>query len=184
VERNELIQVLQQYDTSYPEEKKFLPLFLDLLKHPRAYFRDHFPGHMTGSAWILDQTRKKVLLTHHAKLNRWLQPGGHADGEENIVEVALKEAREETGINHFERIIPGLFDVDIHLIPGRKDTPAHHHYDIRILLSADSTLPLLRTEESHDLRWVDLNGIEETTGYTSSITRMVQKARTLFPSDQ
>src|SRR5687768_14738782 len=99
-DRQSLIASLTDYQTLYSEESAFREQFLELLQHPRCFHRDHLPGHITGSAWIIDDTGKFVLLTHHAKLNRWLQPGGHADGDENVVRVALRETEEETGLKH------------------------------------------------------------------------------------
>ena len=84
MDRRQLIENLENYITPYKEEKYFIPRFLSLLQNfPNCYERSLVSGHMTGSAWIIDQKGKAVLLVHHKKLDRWLQPGGHADGEEN-----------------------------------------------------------------------------------------------------
>jgi 8-oxo-dGTP pyrophosphatase MutT (NUDIX family) len=158
----------------------FIPRFLDLLEHPRAYHRDHLPGHMTGSTWIVNLEKNRVLLTHHAKLNRWLQPGGHADGDEDIFQVALKEAEEETGLQNLIRGGSDIFDIDIHLIPERKGFPAHDHYDIRFLFFADAEETLLLSEESHALAWVPLTELVDATEGNDSILRMAAKTRTLL----
>src|SRR5687768_14947914 len=94
-DRSTLIRSLKKYSSAFPEENLFVPQFLELLNHRDAFQRHHLPGHITGSSWILDQSRQHVLLVHHGTLNRWLQPGGHADGEENVLNVALREARSE-----------------------------------------------------------------------------------------
>src|SRR5688500_22474 len=154
--RDSLRQSIQQYQTSYSEEGLFKDAFLELLQHPRCFFRDHLPGHITGSAWIVDEQKQFALLTHHAKLNRWLQPGGHADGEENIINVALREATEETGLNDFKLLLPDIFDLDIHTIPQRKDFPEHLHFDIRIILEISKDKKFTVTAESHDLAWIPL----------------------------
>ena len=169
-----LIQALTNYTTTFEEEKPFAADFLKLLQHDRAFHRDHLPGHITGSAWIIDAARQSVLLTHHAKLDKWLQPGGHADGDENVLGVALREAEEETGLKKLKLLQPGIFDLDIHTIPARKDFPEHLHYDIRVIFEADSNEELLISDESHDLKWVPLNQLHE---YTSnlSIQRMLKK---------
>jgi len=145
---------ITDYFSSFKEEELFKIKFLELLHHERCFHRDHFPGHVTGSAWIVDKDRSKVLLVHHAALNRWLQPGGHADGEENVLNVAVREAEEETGVKGFTIVQPGVFDIDIHMIPAKKEIPEHLHYDIRFLLEADDQLPLLISEESHDVKWI------------------------------
>src|ERR1043166_7436421 len=134
--RSSLIKDFQSYQSDFEEEKQFVARFLELLSHQDCFQRPHLPGHITGSSWIVNKDRTKTLLVHHAKLNKWVQPGGHADGEENILNVALREAEEETGL---KKLNPNqnIFDVDIHLIPARKDFPEHFHYDIRFLVEAN-----------------------------------------------
>jgi 8-oxo-dGTP pyrophosphatase MutT (NUDIX family) len=184
VTRSELLANLSVYQSIYKDERLFVPLFISLLRHPRAYHRDHLPGHMTGSAWIVDQSRQYVLLTHHAKLNRWLQPGGHADGDENIFEVALKEAREETGLQQFLKIQPTIFDIDIHRIPARPEFPEHFHYDVRILLESSRSAALSVTEESHALAWIHVNDLASRSANNLSMLRMAQKVNDLFAAQQ
>jgi 8-oxo-dGTP pyrophosphatase MutT (NUDIX family) len=184
LDRNHILQALRQYQPLNEDEKNFIPRFLSLLAHPRAYFRDHLPGHMTGSAWIVDESRQYVLLTHHAKLNRWLQPGGHADGDEDIYATALREAREETGISEFQILSEGLFDIDIHHIPARNDFPGHDHYDVRVLVSTPRNATLTLTDESHALEWVPVSLLRQKTNNNVSMLRMAEKVRTLFTAEQ
>jgi len=175
--RIELIDAISRYDTPFREEAAFLSLFSELLAHPRAYFRDHLPGHITASSWIVDEKRKHVLLVYHAKLNRWLQPGGHADGDENIIAVARKEVAEETGLTHLNLAARGIFDLDVHTIPARQDFPEHLHYDVRFCFQASMSEPLTINEESHDLRWVEFNEVNALTGGNKSIQRMIEKSQ-------
>ncbi len=155
-DRKGLTKALMNYSSRFKEEELFRIEFLELLKQERCFHRDHFPGHITGSAWIVNEDRSKVLLVHHAKLHRWLQPGGHADGEENVMNVAIREAEEETGVTGFSVLHEGIFDMDIHVIPARKEIPEHLHYDLRFLLEADDTIPLLISEESNDVQWINV----------------------------
>jgi 8-oxo-dGTP pyrophosphatase MutT (NUDIX family) len=178
--REELIKAIESYETPYADESLFRPAFMELLRHPRSFFRDHLPGHMTGSAFIIDLTGKFVFLTHHAKLNKWFQPGGHADGDENIIAVAMREAREETGLTTLGLVNNSIFDIDIHVIPARKDFPLHDHYDVRILLTASKEENYVITEESNDLAWIPLAEVNRLTNYNQSISRMVEKAKRLF----
>lgn len=179
-----LISALQQFNTAFAEEQKFIETFLALLQHPRAYHRDHLPGHITGSAWIVDESRQHVLLTHHAKLNKWLQPGGHADGDENIQQVALREAEEETGLKDLRLLDNSIFDIDIHTIPARKDFPEHLHYDVRFIFQASREEALLISEESHDLAWVPVDDLAHRTDNNTSMMRMAQKVKGLLRGDQ
>jgi len=177
--RPDLIIELTDYQTPYNEEKAFCSRFLALLQDERCYHRDHLPGHLTGSAFIIDRSRRYTLLTHHAKLNKWLQPGGHADGDENIAGVALREAQEETGLANFSFLRENVFDIDIHLIPARKDFPEHLHYDIRFLLEASRDEKLVISEESHDLDWIELEKVGRLVSHSPAMMRMVEKVRLL-----
>lgn len=160
-DRLSLIAALRNYVSQYAEEQAFVPRFLDLLKDPDAYQRTHLPGHITGSAWIVNQDATKVLLVEHAKLHKWLQPGGHADGDENILRVALKEVEEETGLMNLQ-YDGQLFDIDIHSIPARKDLsfPQHDHYDVRFLFRGTDSDQLKISDESTDLKWISLQDLQ------------------------
>ncbi len=171
--RDELIERLKTYTLFFAEEKPAVPRFLTLLESAGAYHRLHLPGHITGSAWIVDPGRTQTLLVHHAKLNKWVQPGGHADGDENILAVALREAEEETGLTRL-RVVPDFFDIDIHAIPARPELGEHDHYDVRFLFEADSTDPIAISEESHDVKWIPLNELENFTR-ERSVLRMREK---------
>jgi 8-oxo-dGTP pyrophosphatase MutT (NUDIX family) len=170
-----LHKLLTLYRPLAKEEQAFHNAFVELLRHPRAFFRDHLPGHITGSAWIVDPQRQHVLLTHHAKLNRWLQPGGHADGDENIIGVALREAKEETGLTTLRLVQNSIFDIDVHTIPARNDFPEHLHYDVRFLFEADPGEKIIVTTESHALEWISMDNLDERCDHNPSMVRMKHK---------
>lgn len=172
--RQSLLHFFSDYKTPYSAEKLFIPRFSELLVQQNCFERSHLPGHITGSAWIVDSSRTQVLLVHHAKLNKWLQPGGHADGDENVLRVALREAEEETGLKNLTVILQTPFDVDIHLIPARKDLGEHFHFDIRFLIEADATETIIVSEESHDVKWIPLKTLEDWN-QEQSILRMKEK---------
>jgi 8-oxo-dGTP pyrophosphatase MutT (NUDIX family) len=131
--------------------------------HEDAFDRNSSIGHITASAFILNASRTAVLLTHHAKLNCWLQVGGHCDGERDPKAVALKEAREETGLFSLTFLSNDVFDIDIHEIPSNAKEQGHLHFDIRYLMEADDSEPLQITSESKDLRWIPLSVLEKYT---------------------
>jgi 8-oxo-dGTP pyrophosphatase MutT (NUDIX family) len=172
--RADLASALKRY-VPHSEEKYFIPRCEELLNHARCFHRDHLPGHFTGSAWITNREHTHTLLVHHAKLNRWLQPGGHADGDENLLAVALREAHEETGVVQFEVVTPAFFDIDIHPIPTRPDFPAHDHYDFRFWLIADPAEKIQVSEESHDVRWVSFDELHLFTK-EESVLRLREKS--------
>jgi 8-oxo-dGTP pyrophosphatase MutT (NUDIX family) len=178
--RKDLVDSLKEYRSYYKAEQEFQKPFLQLLDHPRAYFRDHLPGHMTGSAWIVDETGTSTLLTHHAKLNRWLQPGGHADGDEDILNVALKEVEEETGLKNLKLLGDSFFDIDLHTIPARYDFPEHLHYDVRFLFQASRKDSYTISEESHALGWKKLTELPALVNHNESILRMAEKTSKLI----
>jgi 8-oxo-dGTP pyrophosphatase MutT (NUDIX family) len=142
--------------------------------HENCFERSLQIGHVTGSAWIVDPDRTHTLLHHHGKLDRWLQLGGHADGDSDVRNVALREAREESGLTSVRPVSADIFDVDVHCIPARGAEPEHFHYDVRYLFEADRSEPLRITNESKDLQWVRLDRVEELT-QEESILRMVRK---------
>ena len=174
MDRSSLVRFFSGYSSSFPEEELFISRFLELLSHPDCFERTHLPGHITGSAWIVDSERSQTLLVHHAKLNKWVQPGGHADGDENILGVALREAEEETGLKNLRVVETVPFDVDIHTIPLRKDFPEHFHFDIRFLIEASINEPIIVSEESHDVKWVPLTSLDEYN-QERSVLRMKEK---------
>jgi 8-oxo-dGTP pyrophosphatase MutT (NUDIX family) len=111
---------------------------------------------------------------HHRKLDKWLQPGGHCDGDENVLNVAIKEAQEESGIQSITPITEDIFDVDVHLIPANSRDEAHYHYDVRFLLKAGVDR-LIQNHESKELRWVELSNYQELD-LMPSIQRLAHKA--------
>ncbi len=136
----------------------------------RTCFED---GHVTGSAWIVCPNRRRVLLTHHRKLQKWLQLGGHSDGDANTLNVAQREAEEESGLR-VKRIHDAVFDIDIHTIPARGEDPEHKHYDVRFLFEADDRAPLTISSESNDLTWISLKNLSTVTS-EESVLRMARK---------
>ena len=177
--RTLLTQSLQDFAKSSfvtKEELDILERFLLFVTSNTGCFDRSNRGHVTGSAWIVNHDLSQVLLTHHKKLNIWIQLGGHADGDSDIKHVALKEAREESGIEDFNFLIPTIFDIDIHPIPNACD----YHYDVRYLLQAPKNTQLIVSEESHDLAWVDITKITDYSS-KSSVVRMAEKLQHFMP---
>jgi 8-oxo-dGTP pyrophosphatase MutT (NUDIX family) len=151
----ELENALLFYAEKHPEQRETAARMLHFLHtHADAFKRSCQPGHFTGSAWLINPAGDKVLLTLHRKLQRWLQTGGHADGEPDTLRVALREAEEESGIRGIKPVSPEIFDIDIHLIPENttKGEPAHYHYDVRYLLRTPHENVVI-SDESDALRW-------------------------------
>lgn len=129
---------------------------------PQAFGRDARTGHVTGSAFVMSPDMTSVLLTHHRKLDRWFQLGGHCDGIADVPFVALKEAYEESGLTRIRPLSDQVFDVDIHQIPENAKECAHLHYDVRFLFRAEAG-EVSASGESHALAWVPVDRLEEVT---------------------
>ena len=148
---------------------------------PDILERSCFPGHLTASALVVDHACEKLMLHHHAKLDRWLQFGGHCDGDGNLVHVAWRECLEESGIEDLW-IFPQIIDVDIHGIPALGDEPAHDHLDIRFLVMTDPENTPIISSESKDVRWFrfeDLEGIDTD----QSVLRLAELAQSMIRLD-
>lgn len=139
-----------------------------------CFERTQLSGHITASALIVNKQRTHTLLTHHHKLEKWLQLGGHSDGDPDPLNVAMREAEEESGLKDVVPVSNAIFDVDVHTIPARKNEPEHFHYDIRFLFEADDVQTLFISEESKDLAWIPLAEIERYTT-EESMLRMIRK---------
>jgi 8-oxo-dGTP pyrophosphatase MutT (NUDIX family) len=174
--REEMLAVLRAYAPEDQAEREMLSRMVEFVAtHDDCFDRRLAIGHMTGSAWVVDREREHALLTHHRKLDRWLQVGGHADGNADLLEVAMREAREESGLCGLRAVSETPFDVDIHEIPERGTEPRHLHYDVRYLLEADHEEPLVVSEESHALAWVPLRELAGRADLDRSLQRMTRK---------
>lgn len=191
--RQPLLKLLRQHQPADTNEQAMTQATIDFVEqHPDCFERSLLMGHITGSAWIVGRDPgnpdwQQTLLIHHRKLDRWLQPGGHADGDPDVAAVALREAQEETGLTTLKLITPAgdssgseinptapIFDVDIHPIPARNEVPAHMHYDIRFLVEADPTEPLGFSDEIKDIRWFPMDDAARQTD-SESILRLIRK---------
>jgi 8-oxo-dGTP pyrophosphatase MutT (NUDIX family) len=171
------LDLISSYHPSDPTEIDSLKKIIDLVKNGNDPFGHYsLPGHITGSALVINPDRTHTLLNHHKKLNKWVQFGGHSDGDFNVEKTALRESFEESGLRSL-RISPdvtGIFDVDVHEIPASQKIGAHTHHDIRFLLVADMSEPIILSPESYDIKWVALTEVA-TYSDEKSLLRMIDK---------
>jgi 8-oxo-dGTP pyrophosphatase MutT (NUDIX family) len=170
--------LLEAHRAASPAEERHLRDMLALCDAPGdPLARDHWqPGHFTASAFIVSPAGTEVLLIFHGKLHRWLQPGGHIDPEDaDILAAAAREVAEETGIQQPTPIGAGLFDVDVHVIPARREDPEHRHFDARFLFRAPSRA-MQAGSDARDARWVALDAVQEAES-DASVMRAIEKIR-------
>lgn len=173
--QNRWLAAFDRYAATHVDEAATIAIFRAFARtHADAAERTLATGHLTGSAWLVDADGTRVLLTHHRKLDRWLQLGGHADGDANLVRVALREAEEESGLRDLVAE-PDIFDLDRHRIPARGDEPEHWHYDVRHVVRAIGGEDFVVGEESHALAWRDIAAIANDESTDESLRRMARK---------
>lgn len=179
--RQQLLQSLENYKTPHMEEAAMVERTRRfIVRHPNCFDRSLMPGHVSGSAWVVNPARTHVLMMHHRKLDLWLQPGGHADGDPDITQVVLKETAEETGVElrHLNLVSDAIFDVDVHTVHASVHDPRHEHFDIRFLVEIDDHLPIPGNDESHDIGWIPLDQVMRFNN-ARSIYRLIHKTRRL-----
>ncbi len=173
--RRPLLRLLERFGAAGAAEAAATRLFREFgLEHADCFERSCIPGHFTGSAWLVDRAGQRVLLTHHRKLDRWLQLGGHADGDPDLARVALREAEEESGLADLV-VETGIFDLDRHVIPARGSEPEHWHHDVRFVVRANGSETFVVGDESHALAWCDIAGIAGDATADESMRRMARK---------
>ncbi len=172
--RKQLLELLNDYSPSL-EETGIKERIIDFVEENENCFERSLEiGHITASSWLLNKTGSKALLMHHAKLNKWVQLGGHCDGNPDVLAVAIKEAQEESGIVQIAPLSKAVFDIDIHPISENSKEKAHYHYDIRFLLQSTEDDRFTSNEESKELRWISQD-IDSLPTQQPSVVRLFHK---------
>lgn len=173
--RRDLLAALALHATACPQQAAVAVEFAAFVAaEPRCALRELETGHLTASAWLVSTDGARVLLTHHAKLGRWLQLGGHADGVLDLAAVALREAEEESGLPALV-VEPGIFDLDRHWIPERAREPGHWHWDVRYVVRCGPVEEWVVSAESLALAWRPVAALVDDAGIDASIRRMAQR---------
>ncbi len=168
--REPLLNALSEYAAGNPGERACSERFAAFVRaHPSCFSRTLAPGHVTGSAWVVHPDGEQVLLTHHRKLDIWVQLGGHADDDPDPARVAMREAVEESGLAGLEFVAPSIFDLDIHRIPARGTEPEHEHFDVRFAIRATTDTGYRVSPESKALAWVPIAALSRLTTEVSML---------------
>jgi 8-oxo-dGTP pyrophosphatase MutT (NUDIX family) len=177
--RAALLEELRAYTAADAREAQMQRCMIAFVaSHDDACARTLTAGHVTASAWIVDPSRTRALLTQHRKLGKWLQLGGHLEGDADVRAAALREAQEESGLRSLRFASGKIYDLDVHAIPARGTEPAHDHHDVRFAFEADPDEPLIVSGESRRLAWVALDELGRY-GVDESVVRLARKTRLL-----
>lgn len=181
----QLMDMLDTYNSTFPEDKQHCEQFRQYLlrnNERQIYDRKNFDGHITTSAFIIDKRTNEILLLHHKSLDRWLQPGGHTEGDGTLAASALREAVEETGINASELTLLPVsednnvpFDIDSHYIPPnpKKCENGHTHHDLRYLFKyTGNNVHEYNREEALGLRWIKFDDLQTDDTFNSVIMKI------------
>jgi 8-oxo-dGTP pyrophosphatase MutT (NUDIX family) len=170
-----LQQLLERYAAEHPAEAATCERFLEFARGgPDCFERSRQDGHFTASCWLVSADGLRVLLTHHRKLGRWLQLGGHADGDPDLNAVCLREAEEESGLVGLTAD-DEIFDLDAHTIPARAHEPEHIHWDVRFVVRCTASEEFAISDESLALAWLPIAAIAEDESADVSLRRMARK---------
>ncbi|MCI6536286.1 MAG: NUDIX hydrolase [Lachnospiraceae bacterium] len=160
--RQELIASIEQYQPYNEQEERDKVLILEWIKNnENAFSRDNLVAHMTASAWVVNKDRSKVLMVYHNIYNSWSWLGGHADGETDLLSVAIREVKEEAGISHVVPVTEDIFSMESLTVDGHvkngKYVSSHLHFNVTYLLEADPDESVsIKADENSGVAWFTL----------------------------
>ncbi|GAA0722597.1 NUDIX hydrolase [Clostridium malenominatum] len=164
------IEKIKEYAPYNEQEKKDKEIILHSIDTlDNILTRDNEIAHITSSAFVVNKTKDKVLMIHHNIYNSWSWTGGHADGEKDLLKVAVREVKEETGVNYVHPVRTDIFSLDILPVLGHikrgKYISAHLHLSVAYLLESDENESLIvKADENSDVKWIP---IEEVNAYSN-----------------
>lgn len=176
-----IVEEIKKYRPCNAQEQRDQTLILDFLeKNGDAFLRSNLLAHMTASSWIVNPERTKTLMVYHNLYDSWSWTGGHADGETDLLSVALREAREETGIEHVRPLSPEIFSLEVLTVDGHEKrgeyVPSHLHMNVTYLLEAEEgdTLHICR-EENSGVAWFTLEEALKASSEPWFVERIYKK---------
>ena len=161
------IDLIKRFNPYNEQEKKDKEIILQCIeKFNDVLTRNNDIAHITSSGFVVNKEKDKVLMIHHNIYNSWSWTGGHADGEEDLLAVAIREVQEETGVKNVHPIISDIFSLDVltvvgHVKKGKYVSP-HLHLSVAYLLEADEDQVLTAKEdENSGVKWIPIEKVNE-----------------------
>lgn len=163
MQRMELKEQIERYRPWNEQEEEDKKELLRVLMQPDIFLRENRTAHMTASAWVVNPAKDKVLMVYHNIYHSWSWMGGHADGETDLLSVAVREVKEESGISHVRPLSEDIFSLEILTVDGHEKrgayVPSHLHLNVTYLLEADEDDTLLvKPDENSGVAWFSLEG--------------------------
>ena len=184
-------KAIRDYTPFNEQEAADKAMILDFLaKNSDAFYRSNLTAHMTASAWVVNPAHDRVLMVYHRIYDSWSWTGGHADGDEDLARVALREVREETGVQSARLLSRDIFSLESLTVDGHEKhgayVPSHLHLNVTYLLEADDRDALTVCEEENSgVRWFGLDEALQASSepwFVSRIYRKLnEKLRARFP---
>ena len=174
-------EAIRNYTPFNEQEAADKALILDFLaKNPDAFYRTNLIAHMTASAWVVNPARDRVLMVYHKIYDSWSWTGGHADGDEELARVALRELREETGVRSARLLTEEIFSLESLTVDGHEKhgayVPSHLHLNVTYLLEADDhDMLTVCEEENSGVRWFSLDGALKASSEPWFVRRVYSK---------
>ncbi|MEK7432632.1 MAG: NUDIX hydrolase [Cyanobacteriota bacterium] len=180
--KSNLLSLISDYIKKYPLDSNAIKTLAFLEENEYFWQKENILGHVTASALVINQSVTKSLLTHHLKLDKWLQLGGHVEHSDNdIFDSCIREVKEESGLELISFYSKEIFDIDVHLIPNLKNASlSHFHYDIRFLIVASDKEQInFDFNESNIVKWFNFAEIVNLS-LDESIYRMIEKTKKIL----
>lgn len=177
--KSDLLTLIYDYFRKYPLDSHAIKTISFLEENELFWQKENLLGHITASAWVINKNFNLTLLTHHLKLNKWLQLGGHIEQNDNkIFDSCIREVKEESGLEAIYFYSKEIFDIDVHIIPNLKNPLLSHlHYDIRFLIIASEKEEIkFDFNESNCVKWFTFNEIRNLS-VDNSLYRMIEKTK-------
>lgn len=172
------IQAYRPYNAQEARDKALILSFIS--NNPDAFFRTNPVAHMTASAWVVNRERTKLLMVYHSLYDSWSWTGGHADGDEDLLAVAMRELCEETGVRHARPISRDIFSLEVLTVDGHEKrgeyVSSHLHLNVTYLIEADESDALTVCQaENRGVQWFTLDGALAASSEPWFVTRIYKK---------